>query len=232
MQNKFKSWYKKWWGILLILLIGFIMIILVASAFYVINEVKKIQSQQSPGLNLSSQDLDRETEKIIEGDEKNYWLGSASPQITIVEFSDFACPYSQNAFSKIREIGLKYKNNVKIVFRDYPIMSDYSTDLALAARCAGEQGLFWIMHDKLYINQGVSKKNEIIELAKQIGADINKFIDCFDNKKYLKDIENDFKDGKKLGIKGTPTWFINGNKIEGDIPYEFFIQVIENLLYE
>jgi protein-disulfide isomerase len=230
MQKNTKSWYAKWWGILIILFIGIILIIFVASSFYFIDLVKNIRSEQLNIPALSLVTLDEEILKTIEGSKNNYWLGSANPQITIVEFADFACSYCQNSFSKIREISLKYNDNVKIIFRDYPVMSDYSTNLALAARCAGEQGLFWVMHDKLFLNQGISEKDELINLANQIGADINKFTYCFDNRKYLKEIENDFADGKKLEIIGTPTWFINGNKVEGDIPYEIFMQIIEKLI--
>ncbi len=231
MQKNAKSWYKKWWGITLILFISIILIISVASGFYVINLIKQIKSGQLYNLDLSEHNnLNQQTQKLIKGNENNYWLGSADPKITVVEFSDFACLYSKNSFSNIREIGLKYKNSVKIIFRDYPINSNYSTDLALAARCAGDQGLFWLMHDKLFLNQGVSEKNEITDLAYQIGADMNKFTACFNSKKYLSDIQKNLADGRELGIKGTPTWFINGHKIEGDIPYNIFIQIIEGLI--
>ncbi len=231
MQNNAKSWYKEWWGITLILFISIILIIAVASGFYVINLVKQIKNGQPYNLyQITNSTQNQQTQKIIEGDEKNYWLGSADPEITIVEFSDFACSYSKNSFLTIREISLKYKNSVKIIFRDYPINSDYSSDLALAARCAGEQGLFWLMHDKLFLNQGISEKEEIIGLANQIGADINKFTACFNNKKYLSGIQKDLTDGRELDIKGTPTWFINGYKIEGDIPYNIFRQIIEGLI--
>ena len=136
----------------------------------------------------------------------------------------------KESFPKIREISTKYKDDVKIIFRDFPVVTEYSIDLAMASRCAGEQGLFWVMHDKLFLNQGISQKNEIFELAKQIGADVGKFQNCFDNQKYSEDIYQDIKDGEALELEGTPTWFINGNKISGNIPYNIFIQIVEELL--
>jgi len=223
MQQVEKKWYNKWWGILTIVLLMIIIAFFIAFSLHVYNIIK---SGQLNGYVLPKI-LDEKTLATIEGSKKMYWIGSANPKITIVEFSDFACPYCKKSFSKIREISLKYKNNVKIIYRDYPTISEYSIDLALAARCAGEQGLFWVMHDKLFLNQGISQKEEIMELANQIGADIEKFESCFNRKKYLSAIQKDFADGKELGITGTPTWFINGNKIKGDIPYTIFTQLME-----
>jgi len=229
VQNK--SWYKKWWGILLFVIGTLTLIILVAFSFYVANQVKKIKSnktiEQKLFNNLIYTDQARQA---IEGQD-NYWLGSTKPKVTIVEFADFSCPYCKNSFTKIREISLKYKNDVKIIFRDYPAY-EHSLDLAMAARCAGEQGLFWLMHDKLFQNQGVYEKTHLLELANQIGADTTKFNNCLTNKTYLQQIQQNFADGQNLGVTGTPTWFINGNKIAGDIPYELFVGIVEKFIRE
>ena len=226
-SNAIKNWYKKWWGIILIIISILLLSTFFAFAFTVINIIK---DENTSTYKITEPKLDQETKILIEGSEKNYWIGSANPKITIVEFADFACPYCQNSFSKIREISVKYKNDVKLIFRDYPVIAEYSLDLALSARCAGEQGLFWLMHDKLFANQGVSTAEEIYELAKQIGADENRFKECISSKKYEIAIQKDFSDGQSLEITGTPVWFINGNKIEGDIPYDTFIQIIEQFL--
>lgn len=222
-----KKWYKKWWGVILIIVFVLLLSTFFAFAFTILDVIKNVKTEN---YKITEKELDRKTRALIEGSEKNYWIGSANPKITIVEFADFSCPYCQNSFSKIREISVKYKNDVKIIFRDYPIMTDYSSDLALTARCAGEQGLFWLMHDKLFANQGISTTEEMSELAKQIGADESRFKECLNNKKHLTTIQKDFSDGQSLGITGTPTWFINGNLVEGDIPYSTFIQIIEQLL--
>lgn len=226
---KTNKWYKKWWGILLSIFGTFFLILIIASGFYIANEVKKIKSNGSisrPVFNAAKYTEQRK--KQVEGND-NYWAGAANPKINIVEFADFSCAYCKNSFTKIREISLKYKKDVKIIFRDYPVYK-HSLDLAMAARCAGEQGLFWLMHDKLFQNQGIYEKNQLLKLADQIGADIDKFNDCFTNKKYLKQIQKDFIDAEKLEISGTPTWFINGQKVAGDIPYELFTVIVEELI--
>jgi protein-disulfide isomerase len=127
-------------------------------------------------------------------------------------------------------VGLRYSDKVKHIYRDFPALGENSVNLALAARCAGEQGLFWPMHDKLFQNQGVSTPKELLELANQIGADTVKYELCYSQKKYLNLIQKDFLDGETLGVNGTPTWFINGQKIEGDIPLNIFTQIIEELI--
>jgi protein-disulfide isomerase len=164
----------------------------------------------------------------------SYWLGAANPKVTIIEFGDFACLHCKEAFPIIREIITKYKANVKFIFKDFPVVSADSASLALAARCAGEQGLFWPMYDKLYINQGVTQQNELLELAKEIGANPSRFTSCLAGKKYTTQINQDFQDGTSLGVGGenggTPTWFINGYKIEGTPPHDTFVKMVEGLL--
>ncbi len=217
-----KPWYKKWWGLVLLTLLTIIMVFLFAFGFLIINIIK--ETKENP-LKSTQNAIPKE----ILG-EDNYWLGSASPKITIVEFADFNCAHCQNAFPIIRELGLKYKNDIKIIFRDFPVIAESSGDLALAARCAGEQGFFWIMHDKLFLNQGVNDDARLKELAKQTGINMIKFNSCFSGKKYENKIQKDLNDGVSLGVSGTPTWFINGQKVAGDIPLSGFEDIIKQIL--
>ena len=231
MENGKKQWYRRWWGILLILFLTLTAIVLVALGFYVADLVGRIKSGELVSrqvlTELNNYKITKENPTIT--GTNNYWLGSSKPKITIVEFADFNCPLCQNSFPNIREISLKYKNDVKIIFRDYPIYEN-SINLALAARCAGEQGLFWLMHDKLFARQGEFELSQLPDFANQIGANLNKFNDCLKNEKYLNDIKKDYADGESLEVTGTPTWFINGYKIAGDIPHDLFIQIIEELI--
>lgn len=223
-----KPWYKKWWAILLMIMGTFILIFIIASGFYIFDIIKKIRKDELTQRILLNKGVNEKKLQEIEGDD-NYWIGSANPKVTIVEFGDFACPICQKSFSKVREISLKYRNNVKIIYRDFPLQTN-SLKLAMAGRCAGEQGLFWLMHDKLFQNQNINSDEKLIDIANQIGANTEKFTNCLINEKYLADIDKDFIAGQKLEITGTPTWFINGYKIEGDIPYSLFIDTIEKLI--
>ena len=224
-MNKFL--HKKWFRVLAVIFLLIFLSLIVALIFYFVNAVKNYKNSDFKFDNPVNVISKVEQEKII-GD--GYWIGSSNPKITIVEFGDFACLMCKNSFSKIRELGIKYKDDVKIVFRDFPVISENSMNLAISARCAGEQGFFWVMHDKLFINQGKSSTIEIKEMAEQIGLDIDRFNNCFDSKKYISAINKDLETAKELNIKGTPTWFINGNKVSGDIPYNIFLNIIEELL--
>src|SRR3989338_8464463 len=187
MEYTKKPWFKTWWGGLILSLLTIILIFLVAAGFYVYSAVKA--AKKPVGLKLSGQQYNAAT-----GD--HYWTGSAKPKITIVEFGDFACPFSEQSFPTVREISLKYKNDIKFIWRDYPVVTEYSALLALAGRCAGEQGLFWPMHDKLFQNQGVNTADQLSALANQIGADTARFNDCVNKQKYLPQIKKDLSDGQ------------------------------------
>lgn len=230
MEEANQRRFKKWWKIPLLFGVSIILILLVAFGFYVIEIFKQIKSgeyQTIQMLNSIPQNTNPELQKLLENS-NSYWIGSPKPKITIVEFLDFSCPSCRNLFPKIREISLKHDKYVKIIIRDYPVFEN-SIETAMAARCAGEQGLFWLMHDKLFQNNP-TEKNDLIIYANQIGADSAKFKECLMSNKYLSDIRKDFSDAEALGVAGTPTLFINGVKLEGDVPLEILNKIIEEFL--
>jgi protein-disulfide isomerase len=240
MTNIFINFIKRFSKFLLVLFLIFVAFV-VFIMFSMFSEVEKRLSKPevdysnllNPNYNLPLAEADapgQSQSSLIEGDGSNFYLGTQSPKITIVEFADFACPYCKRSFSKIREISINYKNDIKYIFRDLPIITDYSASLALAARCAGEQGLFWTMHDRLFLSQGVNDEAGVFELAKKSGADLARFENCFKTEKYLPNIKKDYQDAQTLGIErlGTPVWFINGQRIAGDIPEEIFNQILES----
>lgn len=223
MENK----AKRWWGAAAIIISAIILFLLATSVFYFFSEVKKAKFELSRAEPIRQ--LMESGPKYNAANSNSYWLGSAKAKITIVEFGDFACPVCLQSFPTVREIGLKYKDDIKFIWRDYPVVADYSAALALAARCAGEQNLFWPMHDKLFQNQGVDQNDQLAALANQVGANQVKFKDCLNKQKYLPQIQKDLSDGQSFSITGTPTYFINGYKIPGDIPYDVFVKIIEEL---
>lgn len=223
MQHIKRPWYKTWLGAGILFFSAILLFLLTVGIFYFIGTVKNTKNE----LSQAAAKLSGPIYQAAAGE--HYWLGTDKAKITIVEFGDFACPFCEKSFPTIREISLKYKNDIKLIWRDYPVVQDYSALLALSARCAGEQGLFWPMHDKLFQNQGVSTADQLTALANQVGADITKFKDCLIKQKYLPQIQKDLSDGQAFGNTGTPTWFINGHKVAGDIPYDVFAKIIEEL---
>lgn len=128
--------------------------------------------------------------------------------------------------------GLKVKDKIKIIVRDYPIISEDSADLAMGAWCAGEQGKYWPMYYKLFELQGTFSVSNLSLVAKEAGVtDINKFSDCLYNQKYLNNIKKDFSDGQYLEITGTPNWYINGIKISsGYISFDNWATLLDKIL--
>lgn len=230
-------WYKKWWGIIFIIssciIIFFIILFLIM--VWKFNQVSTNIKSSSTAIaqkneikNIKPDPVNKDI-NIIMGDGHNAWIGTTSPQITIVEFSDFACPYCRQSFSAMRELSLLYKNDIKIIFRDFPI-HDNSMALAMAARCAGEQKKFWLMHDKLFQLADTLQVSQLNDVANDIGLDVNKFDDCQKTERYQTSIQKDYSDGEYLGISGTPTWFINGYKVEGAMTRDMLEKIIAGLL--
>ncbi len=158
-----------------------------------------------------------------------YFLGASStPQLTIVEFGDFACPFCLASYAGEKQLLEKYKTKVKLIWRDQP-RHDYSIALALGAYCAGEQNKFWPMADLLFANQSDTfgaNVTDLFKLADQLSIDNSQYQDCVNNQKYLNKIRFNFGDSTQLGVNGTPTWFFNGNKVEGALTADQFEKLI------
>jgi protein-disulfide isomerase len=169
------------------------------------------------------------TQKFAIPERNDYFFGTSTPKVTIDEFSDFACSHCLASYAAVREIGYKYKDSVKIIFKDFP-SGDDSLALAMAGRCAGEQGFFWPMHDKLFSRQGQFATTSLPDLAVSVGADKNIFTACLASQKYLTDIRADYADGQSLGVSGTPTFFINGYRFSGTITESQFEEIIQQFL--
>jgi protein-disulfide isomerase len=147
----------------------------------------------------------------------------------IVEFSDFACPYCKASHEAVREMGLKYKNDIKIIYRDF-LGHNNSLDLALAGRCAGEQNKFWAMHDKLFLNQDDISLSSLPILAQQIGVSTSTFNNCLKSQKYLAHIQADMAAAEKMKVTATPTWIINGYLVKGTLDRDGLDSIIKEIL--
>ena len=170
--------------------------------------------------------------------------GDLNAPVTIIEFSDFQCPYCGRFFkSTLTEIERDYikTGKVRYVFRDFPLdFHKQAPKASEAANCAGEQGKYWEMHDKLFANQNALMVDKLKQYAAEIGLDSGTFDACLDSGKYAEEINRDIEDGKKAGVSGTPSFFIGksqgkgkeitGKRIVGARPYESFKQVIDQLL--
>ncbi len=160
--------------------------------------------------------------------------GPATAKVTIIEFSDFQCPYCEAFFTNTYpQIKKQYGDKIRFVFRNFPITSihPYALGAALAAECANEQGKFWEYHDLLFSNQSSLGKDALVQYATKAGvANAQQFSQCLDSQKYLDKIKGDLNAGVGYSVTGTPTFFINGNILIGAQPFEMFQAAIDNEL--
>ncbi|HUA32070.1 MAG TPA: thioredoxin domain-containing protein [Candidatus Binataceae bacterium] len=158
-------------------------------------------------------------------------MGSADAPVTIVEFTDFQCPFCKRSEDTVKQIQQKYGDKVRLVHMDYPLsFHAHALDAAEAARCANAQGKFWPYRDALFANQGKLAPADLKATAKQLGLNTKQFDACFDSGKYKKDIEADMAQGNKLGVDGTPAFFIDGRSLVGAQPLPSFAEIIDDEL--
>jgi protein-disulfide isomerase len=157
--------------------------------------------------------------------------GGKQAPVTIVEFSDYQCPFCKRAEDVVDQVVKAYGDKVKVVFRDYPLPMHPEARLAHeAANCANAQGKFWDYHRKLFANQQALAEANLKTYAKDIGLDQAKFDDCLAKKPFKAAIDKDLEDGAKVGVNGTPAFFINGRMLSGAQPFEKFKEVIDDEL--
>jgi protein-disulfide isomerase len=158
-------------------------------------------------------------------------LGPDRAPITIVEFSDFQCPYCQKSVGTLKELRRLYGDRIRLIYRDYPGPNHpYAPQAAIAARCAGEQGKFWEYHDLLFDRQSSNKGWDFASLSKELGLQQSVFEGCLNSGRFREQITKDLQDGLKLGITSTPTFFLNGRPLVGAQPLTNFQTLIDTLL--
>jgi protein-disulfide isomerase len=178
----------------------------------------------TPGAVVAGDDVERKCVPF-EGKAK----GSNKAAVTIVEFSDFQCPYCSRVLTTLDKILKEYPDKVRVFFRHNPMT--YHADAALAAQAAvaaENQGKFWPMHDILFKNQQNLKRADLEKYATEIGLDMAKFKKDIDDPATKKRVEADMDLAKKVGAQGTPNFFINGRPVRGAVPFEQFKKVIDD----
>jgi protein-disulfide isomerase/autonomous glycyl radical cofactor GrcA len=154
--------------------------------------------------------------------------GPANAKVTIVEFSDFQCPYCSQAFGTIEELMQQYAGKVKLVFRQFPLpIHPQAEKAAEASLCAADQGKFWEFHDLLFKNQRKLDLADLKAHAASAGLDATKFAQCLDSGEKKKLVDQDLEAGQAAGVNGTPAFFINGVFLNGALPLEEFKKVID-----
>lgn len=148
--------------------------------------------------------------------------GKENAPITLVEFSDFQCPYCQVTAPMLKQVADKFGDKVQIIYRQYPIPSlhPFAFKAAEASLCANEQGKFWELHDAMFADQKKLAVSDIKATAKRLGLNDKKFAGCLDTGRFVEQVQNDQREAEKSGVTGTPAMFINGRYVEGgSVPF-------------
>ncbi len=142
---------------------------------------------------------------------KEHAEGPANAKVTIVEYSDFECPYCSQAVQTVNDILKKYPNDVMLVFKNFPLdFHPYAQKAAEAAECAADQGKFWEYHDVLFSHQDNLAVGDLKYYAKELGLDTDAFNRCLDSGAMAGRVSNDRNEGLAKNVRGTPSFFING----------------------
>jgi protein-disulfide isomerase len=145
--------------------------------------------------------------------------GSLHAPVVLVEFADYECPYCQKVNPQIQQLKKEYGDNLTIVFKDFPLPMHHGSEKAAeAARCAGEQGKFWLYHDVLFYSKQV-EVDALKEHARVLNLDTEKFDTCLDSGAETAVVKKDLEEAKGLGLTGTPSFFVNGHFFSGVVDY-------------
>jgi len=182
-----------------------------------------------------------DTSVTIKDDVKRYTVpvdgdpsqGPEDAPITIIEFSDYQCPYCTRWYDEVYSRLMKdYKGKVRFVYRDFPLYSLHpeAQPAAEAANCAGEQNAYWQYHDALFGQKSGLGSDAYLKYAQDLNLNMDKFVQCVKEHRYKDEVEADYKFASNLGVSSTPTFFVNGLAVVGAQPYDVFKQVIDKEL--
>ena len=163
------------------------------------------------------------------------FLGNPNASTTIVVFGDFRCPNTKNAMPIIKQLAAKYGYKLKVIFRNFPGESIHpgATRLAQIGVCAYSQGRYWQASDYLFAKKDdlpvYLASGDIAALAGATGLNLDKLNKCIDSSAAVIKVNRDYADGYRFGVGGTPTFFINGQKIEGVVPFDAWEKFIKQL---
>jgi protein-disulfide isomerase len=157
--------------------------------------------------------------------------GPANAKVTIVEFSDFQCPYCAKAAVEAAQVVQRFPNDVKLVFKQFPLEDHSQAALAAEASLAAQaQDKFWPLHDKMYANFRQINRARILIWAMEAGLDLNRFKTDLDSRKYAARVHAEEQEGEVAGVEGTPTFFINGKRFNGVFEVSAIVPIIADEL--
>ena len=155
-------------------------------------------------------------------------IGPSNAPVTLIEFSDFQCPYCVKAVPQLHALLEAYPTQIKLIFKEYPLeIHSQAAFAALAAEAANKQGKFWPMHDALFAHRQDLSRSSVLAIAKGLGLDMKRFEADLDSPQTKQTVVRDIQDGDRAGVEGTPTLFINGQRYNGAIALDALRPVLD-----
>jgi len=153
-----------------------------------------------------------------EVDSRDHVQGSADASIEIVEYGDYQCPHCGSAYPVIKEVQKKFGSQIRFVFRNFPLSEshEFAMPASIASEAAALQDKFWEMHDIIFENQASLSDEGLFKMADEAGLDINQFKEDIQKQELEEKVESDFESGIRSSVNGTPSFFVNGTKFDGD----------------
>ena len=161
---------------------------------------------------------------------KDHVEGAENAQVTLIEYGDYECSYCGQAYPIVKKVQEEMGDKMQFVFRNFPLgqVHPHAQKAAEAAEIAATDDKFWEMHDLLYENQDALDEASLKDYAAQIGLDADKFAEDLDGGKYEEKVQADFMGGAENGVNGTPSFFINGTRLDGSWDYESLLAALQN----
>jgi protein-disulfide isomerase len=161
--------------------------------------------------------------------ERDHVQGNPNAPLTLLEYGDYECPYCGLAYPIVKEVQRRMGNQMRFVFRNFPLaqIHPHAERAAEAAESAGEQGMFWEMHDTLYEHQNALDDLHLVEYAAETGLDLPRFERDMAMHSYADRVREDFMSGVRSGVNGTPTFFINGRRHDGSYDLASLMSALE-----
>jgi len=170
-------------------------------------------------------------QRVTVSTEGNPSIGPEDASVTIVEFGDYQCGICRQWYNQVFQALMdNYPNQVRFVYRDFPIFGDSSEAAAEAAACAGDQGIYWKYHAALFSGQYPLGRAAYEQYASDLGLETAAFRACLDDHRSLAEIKADAADATRLGLNSTPSFVINGRIVIGALPFEDFKTIIDEEL--
>lgn len=229
-------WYNSFGKVVVVIVLCFVLLLGVAFGLLVFSQYYNLNDNTNATINttLTNQTTNLSISYVAPDADDDPYLGHVDAPVEIIAFEDFQCPFCQAAEPILEAVYQQYPNDIKVVYRDFPLYTihDQAIAAAQAGECADEQGKFWAWHDEAFLNQSALATAPAVfsTWAETAGLDVTAFAACVVEERYAAEVQKDLDEGFLAGVSATPTFFINGQRVLGIQSESQWIELIEAAL--